>query len=146
MACGTCRSDLSSSGGIGVSKSTGDTTERLESTVTWPAWICLCPVQDQVRNRLSRPDAVADPVCARRLEYSMEYGPVVRFALQLLEAARVHARSLSAAVNTEDVRSLDEEPCPECGRYYQMFPYAEDGTPMAFDGELGDLHVESDRS
>lgn len=50
---------------------------------------CDCGIEELVRERLSREDALEDSLCVERVDESVQYGPLFGFALRLCEAMRL---------------------------------------------------------
>ena len=89
---------------------------------------CQCEIPALVQERLSRADGMADSECLKRIEQSTQYGPVLGFAFQLLEAVRM------AKAREDAVRDLPEprrwaphedmpRNCDLCGRQKWGFQY-----------------------
>ncbi|HEX3641922.1 MAG TPA: hypothetical protein VHV10_11585 [Ktedonobacteraceae bacterium] len=82
---------------------------------------CHCGIAELVQERLLRDDAQANAECLRRIEQSAQYGPVLGFALQLLEAVQLgqtHEATmsrLSAAAQFQYHREFTPD-CILCGK------------------------------
>ena len=78
--------------------------------------LCHCGIAELVQERLLREDAQINADCVRRIQKSTEMGPVLGFALQLLEAVQL------AQACEETIRHLpaqkrsgyDQSPLPNC--------------------------------
>ena len=81
---------------------------------------------DLVHERLSRDDALSDLDCIRRLEESTQFGPLLGFAFQLLEAARLSEAGTKAMKelqreNRWPVGNSMSRKCAICGESKRAF-------------------------
>ena len=89
---------------------------------------CQCGTVELVQERLSREDALADPDCMQRIEQSTEYGPVLGFALQLLEAVRLardHQKTVLGLPYSRqtDAHRQNAKHCIMCGKRKPRLQY-----------------------
>ena len=90
---------------------------------------CQCGIAGLVQERLSREDALADTDCIQRIEKSTEYGPVLGFVLQLLEAVRLAQDRERTVMDLPDPRrrlylhGRNRKNCTMCGKRKWGFQY-----------------------
>lgn len=83
---------------------------------------CQCGIAELVQERLLREDALADTDCIQRIQKSTEYGPVLGFVLQLLEAVQLAQDHERTVMDLPDprrrayVHGRNPKHCTMCGK------------------------------
>ena len=105
-----------------------DKSITVRTTYQRPRDGCVCDVQALVQDRLSQDDALGDPDCIRRVEESTQFGPILGFGLQILEAVRLaenHQKGLRAMPydQRQEVYKCMPTNCHMCGGQKWGFQY-----------------------